>query len=381
MARQRMLLITSVDLGADGIGSHFISEITSRLEQVSLDVETCEPFLSSITRRTPLRMNAAALPNGRLHAMRLELFRLLSLDRTVADIVKRVESNSVDRVWLTASSPELIWVGARLGGLVPSLHVTVWDPPEYLGQGLALTTSTTRGILEQFELLLRRSNSCSVVSEEMRNAFERKYDIHSTVIRHGLPQCAVRSYQVDSECLNIVFAGSLYAKREWNAFIAALRAAEWQVGGRTVRLHYIGRFPKRGAEKPAEVEYVGSLSPECTAKYLRSMDVGYVPYWFDPRYERTAALSFPGKMSSYTAAGLAIFHHGPRYSSVTTFLERYPYGVACNSLDTASISAALESLLSGLVDDRYGAERMRAFDEELSSDVAVARFRRFAEVC
>ena len=52
--------------------------------------------------------------------------------------------------------------------------------------------------------------------------------------------------------IRLVFAGSLYAKAEWNCFVKALSSAGWMFGGRKVVVCFMGRFPLKGADRPKE---------------------------------------------------------------------------------------------------------------------------------
>lgn len=110
---------------------------------------------------------------------------------------------------------------------------------------------------------------------------------------------------------------------------------------------------------------------------LSTMDIGYLPYWFDKEHEIVAATSFPGKMSAYAAAGLAVFHHAPSYTEPTAFLEQYPFGCSCASLDAREIEAALASLVELAATEGCHHARAEALEDELSKTAVATRFDRF----
>ena len=55
---------------------------------------------------------------------------------------------------------------------------------------------------------------------------------------------------------------------------------------------------------------------------LRTADLLYCPYWFDPGFERPCRLSFPSKLSTYLKTGVPVLFHGPEYASPRIFLEQ-----------------------------------------------------------
>jgi hypothetical protein len=102
-----------------------------------------------------------------------------------------------------------------------------------------------------------------------------------------------------------------------------------------------------------------------------------VPYWFDEAFQPAVELSFPNKISLYLAAGRPIVFHGPHRSTPTRFLERWPVGIPCHSLDPRDIAA---SLLTAATDATFHETAARAIPEALREELGMHRFReRFAE--
>jgi hypothetical protein len=111
---------------------------------------------------------------------------------------------------------------------------------------------------------------------------------------------------------------------------------------------------------------------------LASTDVAYVPYWFDRGHARAAQTSFPNKISAYVAAGVPVFYHGPRESSPADFLQRYPVGQSCHSLDAADIQRTLRTLLfDRALRESFARARQCVLEECLGLE---AMLRRFAEL-
>lgn len=177
--------------------------------------------------------------------------------------------------------------------------------------------------------------------------------------------------------VRIIFAGSLYSKEEWNSLVDALESAGWRAGGRDVELHFMGRFPLSGARRPERVQLLGHRPFAEAMAIMAGMDIGYLPYWFDPAHEVPARTSFPGKMSAYAAAGLTVFHHAPDYTEATAFLGQYPFGVACPSLEPDVVLSSLDEAIRLSADEASRLAREQAVARELSRDAMAERARRF----
>jgi len=175
----------------------------------------------------------------------------------------------------------------------------------------------------------------------------------------------------------IGYAGSLYARREWEALMEALAMREWRVGGRSVVVRVLASGLDVRARGPTRIEFLGWHSTTDAVAILSNCDVCYVPYWFDDAFRAGVQLSFPNKVSLYLAAGRPIFFHGPRESTPARFLERWPVGIACHSLDANEIVAALDDAASNAAFHAIAAE---AIPLVLRKELGLDRFRQsFAE--
>jgi hypothetical protein len=139
----------------------------------------------------------------------------------------------------------------------------------------------------------------------------------------------------------------------------------------------MGRFPLSDARRPEQAVMLGEKPFGEALEIMSSMDIGYLPYWFDQRHEIAARTSFPGKLSAYAAAGLAVFHHAPPYTEATAFLDRYRFGLACPSLEPAHVIGTLNRLVELACTDGCRAARQAAVSDELSRKAMAERFRHF----
>jgi hypothetical protein len=263
------------------------------------------------------------------------------------------------------------------------LVTTVWDPPDGISKLSGMDSLSIATACRDHERAIRSSARCSVISERMQSEYQSKFNVPCTILRHApkFPTALVRKTNrelEDREVFRIGFCGSLYASTEWTALIAALDSIGWSVDSQSITLRVIGAALKVKTTSRAHVEYFGYRSPLETRHLLSQCNVGYVPYWFDPRFSSSVRLCFPTKLTAYLASGLPVFFHGPRDSSPTDFLERFPAGVSCHSLSADTIASAIE----GLARNRASAHAMQdagqlALKEELNEDIFLERFAKF----
>lgn len=374
-----VLLASSINIEANGIGSLFLRDITASQPGMTFALHRELPFLMGGSAGLALLFRAASSRLQSFQSARLRWYRRYLLRSRAAAIAAAADRAKADCIWLTASSPEMIWIGEQLAASGRDVRVTVWDTPEYLSGNLRLDSGLHGILMQGFEALLRQARAVSVVGYAMQERYRRQYGIESVILRHGIDAAAMPPAGTRSagQPVRVIFAGSLYSKQEWNSFIEALESAGWTVGGRSVEVHFMGRFPATGANRHPRVTMLGEKSFAEALRVLSTMDIGYLPYWFDKQHEAVASTSFPGKMSAYAAAGLAVFHHAPPYTEATSFLRQYPFGVCCASLDTHDVVSALLRLvqLSGSVECHMA--RQEAIRDELSRDAMAARFRKF----
>lgn len=376
--KQQVFLLTSALTNQKGIGSIFLRDIIAAAPDLNVHWRVVPAFmLGAISTKTGLVWRAVialAARMGVMNDLRLTIFRSWRL-KSQADIIEReFRQSGADRIWVTTSSPELIFLALTLAQRGIDMRMTVLDDPDYLAQNLRLSKRSTAQILDHFRALLKLVRVCSVVSEGMKDEYAKQAsELPIVFMRHGIaPRHASRSTK---DAVRIVFAGSLYSKVEWNAFVTALESVNWRVAGRDIQLEFVGVFPLKGALRPKALVLYPPMSQADTLSLIATAHIGYLPYWMDPAKEFIARTSFPGKMTAYSAAGLAIFHHGPASSSVTTFLSRHIYGVACDSLQKPMILGQLEVLVSTMDDPKLHQARVAAMDQELSDASMMRGFR------
>lgn len=372
----QLLVLTNVKQGDNGIGSLYLGTFLDHHSTAATWVIT-RSFLGSefLTKLgTPGLLVHMIISRSKIwSSFRFTIYEKFALRIWLRKIVKQIRDSKIEKVVLTTSTPELIMLGARLSEVCPNILILVWDAPEYFVKNLRLPKKLELLTLARFEALWKATSARIVISEPMRAYYKQKFGGDSTVIPFGsTPRRKIQRRSARS--IRIAFAGSLYAKSEWNAFVRALELCEWRVDGADVELSFIGRVPLRGVKCPAHIRRIPFCSNEQTLRILDEMDIGYLPYWFDSAHELVARTSFPGKLTSYAAANLAIFHHAPQYSSVYPFLIKYPFGLTCSSLDPNKIADDLRLLVQRMDGKTFREARREAMTTELAKSLMKERF-------
>ena len=306
--------------------------------------------------------------------------------RHLPRLIDRVEALArqvdPDTLWIPLAGPTMINAAAaiqrRLG--IPML-TTVWDAPDYaLRHYWGIEGASLDRLLARFGDAIRASTRCAVASPEMKAAYEARYGTPCVPMIHGMPESQwiePTGIRASSEPFVIGYAGSLYARTEWDALMSALSSTRWRVGGRDVVVRVLSASLDTRVAGPARIEFLGWHSTADALKILSRCDVCYVPYWFDAAFRSGVELSFPNKVSLYLAAGRPIFFHGPRESTPTHFLARWPVGVASHSLDASDVVGALTTAAT---DARFHERAAAAIPDALRAELGMHVFRRrFAE--
>jgi hypothetical protein len=122
--------------------------------------------------------------------------------------------------------------------------------------------------------------------------------------------------------LTVAYGGTVCSDGYWNA-LRALAAALRGVGGRLILF----------GPNPADVAAQGLVGEHVVARgYSRTMmsamraeaNVLFLPMAFEASEEANARVSFPSKLTEYTATGLPLLIYGPPYASAVRWAQSHP---------------------------------------------------------
>jgi glycosyltransferase involved in cell wall biosynthesis len=313
------------------------------------------------------------LPPVRSHPIQRVTFPIwsrISASMIASEILEFIDIQKPDILLITLHGRTGIVVASEIARRTSLTLVTlVWDPPEYMihADRFDVLRLSHKALLKDFYTTLQKSRICAVMSDEMAQVYKQYTD--TITIRAGISNSAVADppYDRDNDSFVIGFAGTLYASNEFQRLIGALESVKWRIGGRKIRILVIGNGLRLASKSPTDITFLGWRPQHEVIELLMRCDLLYLPYKMEADFSLAAQMSFPTKLSTYVSAQVPILYHGPRNSSVTHFLERYPIGLGCFSNEIDDI---LEKLNQLLTDDEVRKQAIvssaLAFEQEFS---------------
>ncbi len=350
---KKILILTSTPPNHKGVGDIFLENAikdipTNNIVRVSVIKNSVEEYpkkWSGVTSHV-IKVEKTHIPV--ISSYKLFRFKRVHCSDVADKVIDIIKNNNIEKVWVTLSSPELILLAKALYERENvNLYSTIWDIPEYLLANNNINYFLASYIQKTFSEVLLVSKKISVIDEGMKAFLPNKLHSKIHIIRNGIdfPKPLITKVK-DKNTIKIVFAGSIYAKKEWNCLVESLIATNFIINNKQVELICIGRLPRFGIKKDPRITFLGYLPNSEVLNILAECDIGYVPYWFDKSKSNVVQTSFPGKVSSYLASDLKILFHGPRNSSVVKFLKRYDVGVNCTSLSIKELIEKIRVLSS-----------------------------------
>ncbi len=229
---------------------------------------------------------------------------------------------------------------------------------------------------------VRRSKIIAAAGESMADYFENKFNKECVIFRPGIDRRIIPEILEKSSKSNEVtigFAGSLYAKFEYNKLISSILIFNKIHQDVKIKILMISNYEPEFIDN-LKIEYHRWYPQDQLLKILTKVDIGYLPYIFNKKYKHQMKYAFPGKIASYLALQIPVFFHGPEYSSVNYFLKKYPCGISCNSMKEEDIINKLEKLIYDKVfynDCRKLCKE--AYVNELTKELMIRNFRYFIE--
>ncbi|MFT3807413.1 hypothetical protein [Arenimonas sp.] len=272
------------------------------------------------------------------------------VSRLVPEIVAAARESGVQQVFAVLDNALLFALAHRVAAALDKpLVVLVWDPPNYVLQQAHFDRYSRIWLHGQFKRSLSVARRVAVVSETMQADYAAFTTAPIQLLRHGLAgiadgPSAVETVSAATEW-QIGFAGSMYARCAWRAFMRALDHADWTIAGRPVRLKVLSSRLDVSSRRAANIDYLGFRPPEEAQRVLASCHLNYMPQPFQSHLRELCRYSFPTKLTSYLSVGRPVFVHAPRDSALISFVQRSPIGATATSQDPAAIAAALESIL------------------------------------
>jgi hypothetical protein len=281
--------------------------------------------------------------------------RAFRIPKLVKSIVRYGQEHQVDRVWCILQGQTMIRLAKPVAKqLKVPLFTQIWDDPSWWIRENKIDAINAKSILAEFDSAIKASAACGTASYAMSSLFEDKYHVKTSPLIASLDEAfcnapdelARNTNKGNSHTYTIGISGQLYAMEEWQALIAALHEANWQLKGKPVKIRYLGYQLNISSHNPVHVEYMGYREQAESISLLSECDLLYCPYFFAPEYEAIASTSFPSKVTAYLAAARPILFHGPEYASPATFLAQHQAASFCHNLDKNELLKKIEHVLT-----------------------------------
>lgn len=390
----KTLLVTWTPPGARNVGEIILRDLCNLLPPARVVVCEVSDFAPAPRLYEHLQLGApddAAWrplpgPAGALcNVARIRTVFASEARRIIPRILEFAAAQSVERVWITLSSPALIAIAGELTKrLALPMFALVWDPPAWIVRQKGWDRWSVAWILERFGEAMRQAKRVMVVSDEMVEQYEREWGSPCVIVRHAFQDVVaeVATARGDRDVFRIGFAGTLYDTGQLNVLLAALHSINWTLDGRRVVLRMIGNYYQfHHLTAPSHVELMGWRETDETRKLLAECDITYLPVSFQQHFSDFARLAFPTKLSVYLAVGRPVLVHAPADASVVAFCQRQNFGVACPSMDRDDMRDALVRIGSGLTaSDRFAMAARETCEAFLSHAVMKRQFARFMEL-
>lgn len=254
----------------------------------------------------------------------------------------------VDRVWAVLQGQTMIRMAQAVADqLGVPLYTHVWDPFSWWAKANCLDGITTHRVQSMFDNAIRHSRCVATASEPMADLYRDRFGVSAIPVIASHPKSMAQAPDLafdDNTPIVIGMAGQFYAASEWLQLHHALRASNWRVAGRPVRIIVMGPQRPPGAIDE-HISFLGWKSQQDAALILSQCDVLYCPYPFDPGMKEVSQYSFPSKLVLYLAAGRPILFHGPDYSSPAHYIKSRKCGLIASRLVATAVYNELERVV------------------------------------
>jgi glycosyltransferase involved in cell wall biosynthesis len=229
------------------------------------------------------------------------------------------------------------------------LHLAVWD--DHARQAGLPTWAKAWGE-RRFADVYRRASSRLCISPNMAELFEKRYGVVGTVLYPPRAADSIVAKTAPARLGNPTrqlvfgFAGSV----NYPAYSRMLGTLSRILGERGHRFFVFGGLKPEvardnGIDGPHVVVHPMLPIEQVLARIYEQVDVLFAPMAFEADFKHDMQISFPSKLTDYTAMGLPLLIWGPPYSSAARWARENPgVGVLVEQADPAMLEAAIDEL-------------------------------------
>jgi len=229
---------------------------------------------------------------------------------------------------------------------------------------------------------LRNAKNFGAAGETMRDFLSQTYGKDVYILRNSASEINNKRDQIfDNNTIRIVFSGSLYARKSFEKFCCAL---DYLIRTKKIAIEFIvvsHLNPFQKNRHSFQTKYYRWMEQQELGKLISDCDIAYLPYDFSQEKKIQMTYAFPSKIADYLVAGNPVFFHGPSYSSVIPFVEKYNCGIVCTTMETNQIANDLINLIK---DERLFQEKsknaLKAFRNEFTDQILLWNLQNFLNI-
>lgn len=378
----RLLYVGDVPVESSYHGSALLYRLLQDYPADRLMVLEAKPHISLPERRLP-DVQYRRLPTG---LTRLRYTRLSRLESNLQILISSVNTIQLRRLCYEFKPEAVLTVAQGYSWLSAArfakkaelpLHLIVHDDwPTVVSVFLCLKRSVDR----QFGRVYRQAASRLCVSPYMEEEYRKRYGVSGEVLfplrakNCTLLNHAPRTYSKEGGPLIGAYAGNMSCAGYARLIAKLASRLEARKG---LLLLYGPHSPESLAGYKLNKQNIlirGLLESEELISRLRDeADFVFVPMTFDNGDDRqNMRLSFPSKLTDYTATGLPLLIWGPAYSSAVRWAQRHaPVSEVVTTEEVSEIDAAVTRLESAERRKQLGQSAMHAGNLLFSHDICV----------
>jgi hypothetical protein len=291
------------------------------------------------------------------------------------DIIKYIQAQKFDIIFAPLRGEVLLILNDILKTSKRPLYAMVEDTVEREIDDHRLIYGYKR---KNYYKLLPMVQKLAVAGETMQGYFKSNFNIDATILRPSFSNFSQKSNKKINECMNILFAGNIYANKEMKYFLQSLLF--FASTNKNIKVNYFIAAHRsfKVQSDLISIINIGWVKEDLLNQYIEKCHIAYLPYKSEHKFMHSMKYAFPAKAGFYISKKLPIFFHGPSYSSFNTFLSKYEVGISCDSFDPKVLSNKLTRFVS---DPSFylkcQRECQRAYEVEYDNKIFSKRVQKF----
>lgn len=345
---KKVALITSFAPNIGG-GAVILNSLIPALKEKNIEVEWIYLNDKDVEMNGCLRIGKPLMGGALVKDIKNSLPLWLGIKtKALKEILEKIIAVKADIYWIEAHNEGVLIAGELARMTEVPIHFTVHDDVPYGVFARSRRYQWLSGIAQKrFAEAMRSVSGVDVISEGMRDYYQKIFGIDSTVIHRYLPSLPkFAPASLNANTLTVGHIGTVYSLAEFRLFCQALQ--EYAQGkGLNAKLITIGlarEYISIIEEFTQLIQDIPHLTETAAIEQLFGCNFVYAMYPFSRSSTVFRQTSLATKMTTYIQVQRPIFAHTPSDSSLATLVNNYQMGVICDRLDTSHLITAIEQL-------------------------------------